>query len=503
MIEENFFEDDESGDLSAKDASLGRRAARGGIWVFVGKFSHRFLGIVRTIVLARLLSPDDFGLMGIAVLAINMLDTFSKTGFEAALIQKKEQVKAYLDTAWTVNLLRSFILFSILFFGAPLVAVFFKSPEALPVVRVLAFIELFMGAQNIGVIFFKKELSFDKSFLLEFSGLIANITVSLVLAFVLRNVWALVYGALAGAVMTCVMSYAMHAYRPSLRLEKSKAFELFHFGKWLFVSSILVFLITQGDSAFIGRMLGITALGFYQMAYRLSNAPATEITNVISQVTFPVYAKIQGDIPRLREAYLKVLKMSMLISLPMAAFIFVLAPDFTRLFLGNKWMPMVATMRILVLWGVIRSISATAGPFFYAIGRPHIPTKVQFWQFVTLVITIYPFTHALGMAGTALAVVTAAVIPGIVAIYMVIIEIKCGLFAFLKPVMLPFSGALLMSFVMALTASFFPGFGYIYFFAIAIIGMIFYAGCILLFEKYAGYGIRQFMRDYLSPAGSE
>ncbi|MGB3111473.1 MAG: oligosaccharide flippase family protein, partial [Candidatus Omnitrophota bacterium] len=152
------------------------------MWIFALRVVDRFLRVVRTIVLARLLSPDDFGLMGIAILAINMLETFSQTGIETALVHKKENIEAYLDIAWTIQVTRSVILFVLLYFGAPLVAHFFNSPQALRVVRILAFLELFRGMKNIGTVYFQKELRFDKQFVLGFSGIAVNIAVSLTLA---------------------------------------------------------------------------------------------------------------------------------------------------------------------------------------------------------------------------------------------------------------------------------------------------------------------------------
>jgi O-antigen/teichoic acid export membrane protein len=116
-----------------------------------------------------LLAPHDFGLFGIAMLAIATLEAFTQTGFEAALVQKKENVKSYLDTAWTISAIRGAVLFFILFFFAPLMANFFYSPQATTIIRVIALSAFLSGFRNIGMVFFQKELEFDKQFLFEFS----------------------------------------------------------------------------------------------------------------------------------------------------------------------------------------------------------------------------------------------------------------------------------------------------------------------------------------------
>ncbi|RKY39643.1 MAG: lipopolysaccharide biosynthesis protein, partial [Candidatus Omnitrophota bacterium] len=390
--------------------SLSQKVVRSTFWMGAFKVTERTLRFIRTIIVARLLSPTDFGLFGLACLAMDILERFSETGMNAALIQKKEKTEEYLDTAWTINLIRNIFLFSLLFFGAPFIAKFFNNLSAAPLIRVIAVIMIVRGLTNIGAVYFIKEFDFRKQFVLRTVGIIVNVVVTLTLAFILRNAWALVWGYLAQSVANCIASYILHPYRPKLQLELPKAKELLNFGKWIFGSSILIFLITQGDDILVGKVLGLTALGLYQMAYAIANLPATEITHVISQVTFPAYSKLQDNLPKLREAYLKVLQLTAFISFPIAGLIFALAPDFTKLFLGEKWMPMVPAMQILVIGGAIRSIGATIGPIFQGVGRPDILTKSMFAQLLILAVSIYPLIFKLGITGASIAVV----IPGLI-----------------------------------------------------------------------------------------
>ena len=269
-------------------APLSTRVVRGGIWVFALRMTNRGLGLVRIIVLARLLSPEDFGLFGIAILSISVLETFSNTGFKAAIIQRQENTESYLDTAWTVSVIRGIFLFLCLIFSSPYIAEFFNSSQAEMVIRVIAISTLLFGFRNIGVLFFQKELEFNKQFTYELSGTLVELTVAIILAIKLQNIWALVYGNLAANFVRLFLSYLIHPYRPRLKFDMERFRELFGFGKWVLGSGILIFLITQGDDIFVGKVLGVAALGLYQMAYTFSNLPATEICHVISQVTFPV-----------------------------------------------------------------------------------------------------------------------------------------------------------------------------------------------------------------------
>lgn len=392
-------------DLLKPGATLSQRVARGGVWVFALRIANRLLRFASTIILARVLAPKDFGLFGIALLAMSALDTFSQAGLNVALVQKKQDITPYLDTAWTFQAIRGILLALVLFATAPYVAAFFATPAAKPILQVIGLSTLIAGFTNAGVIYFQKELEFHKQFAYQFIGSLANVSVAITAVLLLKSVWALVFGLLAGNLTGLVTSYIIHPYRPHFRFNLGQFKELFNFGKWVLGSSMLVYLVTQGDNIFVGKLLGVAALGFYQLAYQISNMPATEITHVISQVTFPAYSKLQADIPKMKEAYLKILQLTGFLSFLVAGLILVLAPDFTRIFLGSQWLPMVPAMQILVFAGLLRAIQATAGYLFFAIGKPMIDTQGQCIRLLALGILIYPLTKHYGILGTSLSVV--------------------------------------------------------------------------------------------------
>jgi O-antigen/teichoic acid export membrane protein len=424
---------------------LSQLVVKGGFWVFTLRITQQIFYLIRLIVLARLLAPHDFGLLGIAVLTMAALETFSQTGFQAALIQKRDNIEAYLNSVWTVLIIRGVVLFTILYFIAPLAADFFGAPEAKRIIQVIGISILLQAFTNIGVIYFKKELEFKKQFAYQLSGTLVDFIVAVSAALLLRSVWALIFGLLAGRAVRCIVSYIIHPYRPHLSLDLDKVKELFGFGKWILGSSTLVFLITQGDDVLVGKILGVTMLGFYQMAYRISNTPATEIAHVISQVTFPAYSKLQDNIPKLREAYLKVLQVTAFLSSLIAGLIFVLSPDFTSIFLGEKWMPMVPAIQILVFAGLVRSLAAVAGYIFYAVGKPRIDTTLQIVRLFVLVALIYPFTIKWGILGTSIVVFLSIFISNIGFSLMVIKITECGAKNFTKTILFPLVNGLITS----------------------------------------------------------
>lgn len=432
MTEKNFEE------------QLAQRVVRGGVWLFALRAANQSFNLIRLIILARILAPHDFGLMGIVLLTMAALETFSQTGFQQALIQKNKNIETYLDSAWTILILRGFILFTILYLIAPYAAVFFKAPEAKLIIQVIGFSILLQAFTNIGVIYFKKELEFNKEFIYQFAGTLADFIVAVSAVLILRNVWALVFGLLAGNAARCFVSYLIHPYRPHLSSDLGKAKELFGFGKWILGTSIITFLFNQGDDAFLGKVLGVTALGFYQMAYRIGQLPATEFAKVISQVTFPAYSKLQDDFSKLKEGFLKTLNITVIFIIPLTGGIFMLAPEFTQIFLTQKWMPIIPTLRILVIAGMIRALVATGGALFQGKGAPKIDYKMNLIRLLTMVVTIYPLTLFFDMSGVALAVALGnfACIP--IWFIETVKIIKASLRDYLKIILPPLLGAVVM-----------------------------------------------------------
>jgi len=486
------------------EAGLLHRAVRGGFWVFSLRVAMQVLTIARLVIVARLLSPNDFGLMGIAILTITTIDTVTQTGFDVALIQRKERIEAYLDSAWTAGLLRGVILFAFLQLAAPVASSFFKTPSAVPLIRVISLSVLLMGLQNIGIVYFRKELQFSKQFILEFSGRLADVFVAIVAAVILRSVWALVIALLAGGLVRMIMSYIIHPYRPRLSFEMDKIKELFGFGKWILGSTTIALLLNQGDKVLIGRLFGATMLGFYQIAHRLSNLPATEFTMIIQHVTIPAYSKMQEAMHKIKEAYLRVLQVTAFVAAPLAGVILLLAPDLTRAFIGEKWMPAVPPMQVLAIGGALSAIIATAGPVFVAVGKPRLLTKYQFLQFCVLAILLYPLTAHWGILGTAWAVVAAALIASILFLRRVVILTGCRTGSVVRLLAVPLSSSVLAALAaMALRSGLPDGNGVplrlalsIVVFAVTYLASVHFAG------RPFGYRVADLIRDVFAAARS-
>lgn len=469
--------------------NLTQLVIKGGAYIFLLKLLERLFTFARLIILARLLAPKDFGLMGIALLTLNTVDTLSQTGFQQALIQKKNNIAEYLNPAWTLLLIRGVFLAIIIFFVAPVAATFFKAPDSTLLIQIIAIVFISQGLMNIGVVFFQKELEFNKQFILQLSGVIVDFVVAVTVAIITRSVWALALGLIAGHFIRAIASFLLHPYRPGLDFNLGRAAELFSFGKWVLGSSILLFFVTQGDAILVGKLLSVVALGFYQMAYHISNTPATEITHIVSQVTFPAYARLQDNLSRLRSAYLKVLSFVAVLVFPLAGGIILLSQEFTLLILGAKWSPIIKLMQVLGIAGLLRAIAATTSPVFLAVGKPQIDT---FWQTVRLIVMLLlfiPFIKLWDLTGAALAV-TGSILATTIGLCWLLIRItRCPLREFFIPLLLPLIGSLIMGAAIWLTKVYLAPIGLVKFLFLILEGIVIYGIVVFLQQKIFHYNI--------------
>jgi O-antigen/teichoic acid export membrane protein len=400
--------------------SIFRQVLFSALWTLGLRLSTRALGFVRTIVLARLLFPADFGLIAMAMVVVTGLDSISQTGFQQALIREKRDVKGYLDTAWAVALVRSLVLSVLLVLSAPAVAAFFAVPELTAILRVVSLSVLLAGFANIGIVFFQRDLEFHKQFKFECWASVLEFALTVILAAVLRDVWALVWGGLAGNVLRVSLSYALHPYRPSFRFDPAAFRELLAFGKWVSGFAVIGFAVSQLDSILLGRMLGAQSLGFYQMAFLTAVIPSSEVAIAFSMVVFPSLSLLQDQPGRLKESFERVLQVSAMVCMPIGFGILAVAPEFVRVVLGERWQGIAPAMQVLSVMGIAKALEGTTNSLLLAVGRPGLLAGFSLLQLGILAATLYPLTllwgiegAAAAVTGTALAAVATALAAGV------------------------------------------------------------------------------------------
>lgn len=393
-----------------KNATLSQRTVLSVFWVFLLRVSARGLQILRVIVVAKILAPKDFGLFGIVLLSVSMLEAVTQSGFNVALIQKNKDIRDDLDTVWVVQIIRGIFLTIFLFLSAPVISAFFNRSDSTFLIQMTALILLVQGFKNIGIVYFIKELDFKMAYIYRISGIISSLIVTIIFALILKNVWAFFLGQIVGDITLVIFSYITHPYRPRFRFEPQRAKAMYSFGRWIMVRNILQYFNNHGDDILLGKILGTNALGLYQVAYRMSDKFLFEIRNISTQVALPVYSMLQQDMIRLRRAYLESFKLSLFLSVWIAGGLFILAPEFVSVVMGSKWQPMVPVLRILAAAGLLNSLRPLIGPLLVSIGRPDVTAKIVFIRFLVIASAIYPLTLYYGIEGTAMTILISLMI---------------------------------------------------------------------------------------------
>jgi len=479
----------------AARASIPRKIARGTVWVTVASICAKGSTLISAAILARLLDPADFGLLALATALITLSQGATLTGFESAIIQRQDRPEDFLNVAWTFELLRCLILFAAIFLLAPVFGALFNEPKATAVLRALSLTLVFQGLRNIGAVYFRKHFDFHKQFALEIAPLALYVPLVIVLAGLLQNVWALVWASLAAGALGCVLSYAMHHYRPRLEFSLKKAANLFQFGKWVLGNSILMMARDQGTTIFVGKFLGIPALGFLNRADAFSTAIFQQVSDVAWKVGYPAYSHLHRSPSEFKSAYLKTLHLLTLFGLPMVGGLFVLSTDFVHLILTDKWLPIVPAIQVLCLHAAVTLINTPALVAFSASGRPAFVVTISVVGIALLAVLIYPLAARFGVAGAAAALFISTLLPSPVLWRAAMRLVGCSFVEWLKPIGYSAISAAVMVIAIVLIKTYImvqvqmTGF-----FALIGVGACVYAAATLLIDRSAKQEIAAYIR---------
>ncbi len=480
---------------------LYRKTVQGGYWIVILRIAIQILGLIKSLIIANFFLLENLGIISIALLMMDVMATFTQTGFDSALIQKKTHIDGYLNTAWTTGLMKGAILCLILFLCAPILASIRvpedKIPLAISVIRAMSICFFIRGMRNIGTIYFDKELEFRKVFAMTFSSSLADIVLSITFVFVFRSIWGVILARIISEGIFCAAGYLLSPYRPRFHFEWKKARELWRFGKWIYGQGILGYFLEMGDNFFVWFYLGLPQLALYKYAYNFSSLPATHITQVSSTVSFPAYSKIQDDVPRLRDAYLKILKVTAFFAIPVSFQIFILGPDFVKLFLKEHLHPMTTALQILAIKGLLMSTGSTRGPLFMAMGKPYVTWHLQWIRLAILAITIYPLTCLWGIVGTAVSTVLVSLLIkpfGFVIAHRIL---QCSFMEHIRPSFCPLIASSIMAASIAGFRLLSNSIGYIQFAFHVVVGLAVYLVCIFALDRATHYGFSDLVREQI------
>ena len=409
---------DDAGPGEGLLSTLASRSLAGGVWAFLNVALSLGLGMARTLVVARLLGAREMGVMGIALLTMGTLEAFTATGVETALVSQPGDVREDLDSAFAIQAARGLLITGLLWAAAPLVAAFFGTAAATPVIRAVALTSLLRGLSNPAVLLLVKRIEFRRIFWWSLPEVVTGFALAVGVALVRGDVWALVAGAVGGQVVATAASYAMLPRRPGLRVRREAVRRLLHFGKWVSGARLLAWVSLSADNAIVGRFLGASALGVYQVAFRVGELAVVTFTRAVVLVALPALTELQGS-ERLARAFRALFRLVLAANCAFALAVLLGAGPALAWVLGPAWLPAVPILRILVVAMVFRAMVVIACELFHAARRPSITLRVNAVRLAVMLATIFPLLHRYGMEGVAVSVLLASVAAVALAMYRV------------------------------------------------------------------------------------
>ncbi len=465
-----------------------KKTIHGGKWMFLNTIFQQAVAIASFPILARLLLPEYFGIMSLLFVVPNLLNLITLIGFEFTLIQSKEDPKKYLNEIWTLSILRTMVIFIIIFFSAPLIAKFFHLEKAVWAIRLSGIFLVIAGFSNVAKLYFFKNIDFKKVFIRDALSSVFYAVISISLAIFYKSFWPLFFGYIGQYLSDAISTYFLHEYRPRLSFKFKKLKELIGYSKWIFGQNLVINAMPMIESGLIGRIIDATGVGLYTRAKSIASLPSAPLYNIFETVTYPAYAKIQDSYEKIRDGLVKSLDLLFFLAMPFILLFWEAGHRLILIFLGEKWIGMDALLKILLLAATITTLNVLSGPIFNAVGKPKIQFYINIVNIVALVSLFLLLVPLYGSIGAAIAFLISSVIVFLISFLKLVKILDIKIIKIIKLLLIPLASSLIIFSAGKAILALFGNMGDIPFLALVACLGIFYLALIALFGKFLKAG---------------
>lgn len=392
---------------------LKKQATKSAFWAFIEQFSAQLIGFGVSLVLARLLMPEDFGTIALFGVVMNVSAVLINGGLTSSLVRTQNVDDRDLSTVFWFNIVISFLIYIVIFTTAPHISNFYNKPILTELIRVYAIILIVDSFVSVQAMRFEKELDFKTTFRIKLPSLLIGGALGIVLAWQGFGVWSLVYSAIFKNVISTIQYWFYSDWRPSFIFNKIKFRYHFSFGIRITASALLDVVFSNLFTIIIGKKFSSVELGYYDRADGLKQLPINNIAATLNRVAFPLFAKISHDNERLKNVYQEMLKLVIFVIAPIIGIMIIEALPLIRFLLTEKWLPAVPYFQILSLAGLLYPIHAYNLNILNAKGRSDLFLKLEILKKL-LVIIIILLMIPFGMYG----LVWAQVILSVMALFI-------------------------------------------------------------------------------------
>src|SRR5690554_2375730 len=370
------------------ERTLQQKTITGFKWSFLDNIWKTGGQFVIGIILTRLLSPEDFGLIGMITIFIVIGQSLTNSGFGQALIQKKNADSIDFSTVYYFNIVASLLIYFILFISAPLIANFYNQPQLVLLIKVICLSFVIDALGRIHLVYFEKNLDFKSQSIVGIISVLVAGVVSITMAYTGFGVWALVAHTVIKSLVTTILFWWISKWRPMLAFSRTSLKTLFGFGSKILLAGLMNSIFQNIYYLIIGRVFSAQSLGYYTRAAQFKDMPVLTLTSVIQKVTFPVFSEIQDDNEKLVSGYTRAIRTLSAVVLPLMGFIIIASEPLIDIVLGEKWLPVVPYLNLMAAYGWMHIIYVMNHQIITVKGRSDYYLQIKIIDKILIIISI-------------------------------------------------------------------------------------------------------------------
>ena len=373
-------------------SSLKKKTVQGVIWNSSFGLLNQIFTIIIGIALARILDPESFGIIAMVIIVTGYIDLFIDLGFRDALVQQRNTSKTQYNSVFWICFFTGLLFSLVVYFGAPLIALFYELEIIKPISQLLAITFIFKASTIVHQAQLTKTLSFKKLAFIQFSSNLISGFTAIYLALIGFGVWALAWKFALTPIISFIMYWIFHSWRPAFQLNWPSVKQLRNFGLYLTGTRSIHFWTRKIDDLLIGKVIGAVELGFYNRAYFFLMLPLTQIKQHITRVIFPTLSNLQHRKEQAKSVVLKTSATIAFLSFPLILGLFIVSDPFVRVVLGEKWLPILPLIKIFCITAMFQTFYFPA-IIFQSQGRADLQFKINIWiqlfQIVCIIVGLY------------------------------------------------------------------------------------------------------------------
>jgi len=386
------------------------------------RWSVRIIGLVSTLILVRILKPEDFGIVTMAMLVVGLVEVIFDFGVTTVLIRDPDSTEEDYSTAWTIQVIQGVFATIVLIIFSPVAVQYFDEPRLAPVFYWLALMTFITGFQNIGVVDFQKNLELDKDYYFLVSVKIIAFFSTILAAYILRNYWALIVGLILGKASSVGISYYAHQFRPRFTLSKKQ--EMWGFSKWLLIQHMGNYAQYNIDQVVVGGRVSSGDLGIYNVASEVASMPTSELITPLGRVLLPGFSKIKNDLVRVNDAFKRALSVILILGFPVAVGVALVSKNIVPVILGEKWLAAIPIIKIIALVSTLYAVRYIFATILAALGYFKLVAFAIWGQIILFLLLVFLVVSDGGMEEIAMArLIVSAIFTGILIWYTMLINV--------------------------------------------------------------------------------